>query len=124
MSLPIFDRNAGRARIHRAEERIAEHELTLLRARTSVEIEALVHLIEDARNTLSTIDLQLESDPPMMSKLLYAYQDGQLTLDAFLNAIQIEVAGLSDYYDQLDNYYRNIFRLEAIIGMTIVSFER
>lgn len=124
MSLPIFDRNAAAARIHRAEERIVEHELALLKARTAGEIEALVHLIGDAKHGLSTLHVQLEDDPPMMSKLLYSYQDGRLSLDAFLNSIQIEVAGMSDYYDQLNGYYRNIFRLEAITGSQIVSFER
>lgn len=124
MSLPIFDRNAAAARIHRAEERIVENELARLRARTAGEIEALVHLIGDAEHGLSTLHVQLKNDPPMMSKLLYSYQDGRLTLDAFLNAIQIEVAGMSDYYDQLNGYYRNIFRLEAITGAQIVSFER
>ena len=124
LSLPVFDRNAAVARRHAAEQRIVENKLDLLRVRITGEIEALVNLIEDAQRVLSTIPVSLDHDPPVMINLLYSYQDGQLTLDVFLNAIQIEVNGLRDYYDQLNTYYRNIFRLEAITGSSIVSFER
>jgi len=64
----------------------------------------------------------METKPPVMANLLYSYQEGQITLDTFLNAIQIEVTGYTDYYDLLSTYYSNIFRLEAITGSEIVSF--
>ena len=124
LGLPVFDRNAAAARQHAAEQRIVENRLELLRARSAGEVEALVALIEDAQQALSTLPVSIDDDPPVMSSLLYSYRDGRLTLDAFLNALQIQVTGLRDYYDQLDTYYRNIFRLEAITGTEIVFHER
>jgi hypothetical protein len=123
LSIPIFDRNAGAARELEAEQRIVENQLNIYRTRSAEEITSLVSLIEDARKILSVIAARLEDDIPMIDNLFYSYQEGHYTLDTFLNAIQIEVTGTRDYYDQLHYYYSNIFRLEAITGAEIVSFE-
>ncbi len=122
LSLPLFDRNAGAARQLEAERRIVENELALSRTRSAGEIATLVLMIEDVQQVLSTIPIRLEDKPSVMSSLFVAYQSGRYTLEAFLNATQIEVTGARDYYDQLDRYYQNIFRLEAMTGTEIVSF--
>jgi outer membrane protein TolC len=122
VSLPLFDRKAAAAREIEAERRIVEHETALYRSRSIGAIEALVHSIEDAGPALSIVAARLDESPPMMTSLLYSYEVGRLSLDAFLGAIQIEVTGLKDYYDQLSTYYQNIFQLEAIAGAQIVSF--
>lgn len=122
LSLPIFDRKAGAARQLEAEQRIAENKLVLYRSRATAEIGTLVDLIEDAQPMLSTNAARIEKDASVIGSLFYSYQEGGYTLDTFLNAIQIEVTGSKDYYDQLYNYYSNIFRLEAITGAEIVSF--
>ena len=121
VSLPLFDRKAGASRRLEAEQRIAENQLELYRARTAEEIAALVHLIEDAGQVLSSV-AGLDDDTPVISSLLYSYQEGRYSLEAFLNAVQIEVTGSRSYYDQLYTYYENIFRLEAFTGAGIVSF--
>jgi len=121
VSLPLFDRKAGASRRLEAEQRIAESQLELYRARTAEEIAALVHLIKDAGQVLSSV-ASLDDDTPVISSLLYSYQEGRYSLEAFLNAVQIEVTGSRSYYDQLYTYYENIFRLEAFTGAGIVSF--
>ena len=124
LSLPLFDRNAAAARKYAAEQRILKNEHALFRARLVGEIETLVRLIEDTELALSTIPFQIDDAPLVMSNLLFSYQEGQLSLDEFLGAIQIEVTGFRDYFDLLSVYYENIFRLEAITGVKIVSSER
>jgi outer membrane protein TolC len=123
LTLPIFDRKAGAARQLAAEQRIVENNLKLYRTRTAEEIKILVTMITDAQAILSTISAHLEEDTSVIESLFYSYQEGHYTLNAFLNAIQIEVTGSGDYYDQLHAYYQNIFRLEAITGTEIVSFD-
>ena len=49
-------------------------------------------------------------------------QEGWISLHELLNAIQIEVTGLADYYSQLSGYYSDLFELEAITGRTLVEF--
>ena len=122
LSLPIFDRKAGAARQLEAEQRIAQNKLKLFRSRSADEVGTLVNMIEDAQSMLSTFAMRIEEDTSVIGSLFYSYQEGRYTLDTFLNAIQIEVTGSGDYYDQLYNYYHNIFRLEAITGAAIVSF--
>lgn len=122
LTLPLFDRKAGAARRLEADRRIVENKLELYRTRSADEIAALVHLIEDAQRVLSSVAFHLDDNTPVISSLLYSYQEGRYTLEAFLNAIQIEVTGSRGYYDQLYMYYENMFRLEAFTGTEIVSF--
>lgn len=123
LTLPLFDRNAGPARELEARRRIAQNELVLYRTRTAGEIATLVRMIDDFQQMLEIIPVRTGRNTSVMSDLFQSYQDGGHTLDAFLNAIQIEVIGSRDYVDQLGKYYENIFRLEAITGVQIVSFE-
>ena len=122
LDLPIFDRKAGAARLYEARGRIVEDESAIFLTRTAKEVESLVYLIEDAQQPLGAFAEHLDRDPPLTDTLLFSYQEGSLTLDAFLNAIQIESAALENYYEALSNYYRNIFRLEAMTGVSIVQF--
>ena len=45
-----------------------------------------------------------------------------MTLNELLNAVQIELTGLRDYYDQLIRYYENLFELEALTGTSLLHF--
>jgi outer membrane protein TolC len=120
--VPVFDRKAGAARLYEAKRRILENELAIFLARSTEEVESLVYLIEDAQHSLNSFADHLDRNPPLTDTLLFSYQEGSLTLDAFLNAMQIESSALEDYYEELSTYYLNIFRLEAITGASIVHF--
>jgi outer membrane protein TolC len=122
LTLPLFDRKAGPARQIEADQRIVENEIALYRTRITGEITALVQLIEDAGRSLSSMAAHPDEGVSVIGSLFFSYQEGNYTLDAFLNAIQIEVTGSRGYYDQLYTYYENIFRLEALTGAAIVSF--
>jgi outer membrane protein TolC len=122
LTLPLFDRKAGAARRLEADQRIAENELELYRNRTHDEIASLVQLIEDAGQALQSVTFRPDDGTSVISSLYVSYQEGRYTLEAFLNAIQIEVTGSRGYYEQLFRYYENIFRLEALTGAEIVSF--
>jgi hypothetical protein len=121
LSLPLFDRSAGAARRIEAERRMVESNLALYRVRSSEEVASLVRLIEDAGKGLSSITFRSDDGASVVNSLFLSYQEGRYSLEAFLNAIQIEVTGSRSYYDQLFSYYANIFRLEALTGAEIVA---
>ncbi|MBM3320285.1 MAG: TolC family protein [Candidatus Eisenbacteria bacterium] len=123
LRLPLFDRNPAASRSHEAERVVVEQDLEIRRSRLAGEIQTLVRTIEQTRDLLSSIADRLERKPSVAADLVYAYEEGVLSLDALLNAIQIEVAGLEDYYDLLGSYYANLFRLESLTGTDLVSFE-
>jgi hypothetical protein len=122
LSLPLFDGQAAAARRYEAERRIVENELGISMARTREEIEALVQFIAEVQPSLATLTEHFDDGSPLADTMLYSYREGALSLDALLNSIQIESTALADYYEQLTTYYRNIFRLEAITGVSIISF--
>lgn len=123
VSLPLFGWGAAATRQHEAQQRIAENELALFMSRTTVEVETLVQTIEEVQPPLAALAERMGQDPPMIDNMLYSYREGAITLDTFLSGIRIEVDGLRDYYELLTSYYENLFRLEAITGAELVSFE-
>lgn len=123
LGLPLFDRKAGASRRHEAESRIAERQLEVERTRLQDEIRSLHAAISDAQRVLETFAGHFEEGEPLADTLLFSYREGSLSLDAFLNAIQVESSALDDYYAELDSYYQNLFRLESITGVTMVQFD-
>jgi cobalt-zinc-cadmium efflux system outer membrane protein len=122
LSVPLFNRNGAASRKYEAESDIAAHETQLFRNQTTGRIEALVRSISGSQHMLATVADHFEEDQEALNSLLYSYEEGWMTLSELLNAIQIEIAGLKDYYAQMIRYYENLFELEAMTGETLVSF--
>ena len=122
LSLPLFDRKGGTAQRLSAEQRAAESALVRFRSQAGGEIQVLVDVIEDAARVMETIAPELDAGAPVIGSLHQSYTEGFIDLNDFLTAIQIEVTGYRDYYDQLTTYYANVFRLEAMAGTELVSF--
>lgn len=122
IGVPIFNLNGAEARRYEAESRIAHYEAILQRSRLKGKAEALALSIAESQNMLSRVADHFEEDLEALNSLLYSYEEGWLTLNELLNAIQIETGGLEDYYGQLIRYYENLFELEALTGETLVNF--
>lgn len=123
LSLPLLNSNRAAVRKFDFERQIATTETSRYRAEQLGQIGALVASIGESKETLALSKDHFQEDMVALDDLLFSYEEGWLTLSELLNAIQIEVTGLSDYYDHLIRYYQNIFELEAITGTTLVSFE-
>ncbi len=54
--------------------------------------------------------------------MVIAYQEGQVSLADFLNAIQLYRSSHSQYFEQLSSYYKSVFDLEALSGRQLVTF--
>lgn len=122
LSLPLFNRNGAEARRYEAESNIAALEADLYRTQVVGRIEALTHSIAELQGMLATVAGHFQEDLQALNTLFYSYEEGWLTLSELLNAIQIEVAGLEDYYSQLIRYYENLFELESLTGESLVKF--
>lgn len=122
LSLPLLNANGAAARKFDLERQAAANEVKRYRSEQLGRISSLVASIDDAKRTLVVSHDHLAKNADALGDLLFAYEEGWLTLSELLNGVQIEITGLSDYYDHLVRYYQNIFELEAITGETLVQF--
>lgn len=121
VDLPLFDRKGGPARQFEAEQRIAEAEIAVDISGVKAEIVALLEMIEDTGPALAVYAERCAEIAPLADVLLVAYREGSITLDAFLNSLQIEAAALENYYGELHAYYQNVLRLEALTGVPVID---
>jgi len=122
LDLPLFNLNGASVRRFEIESDIAARETEIYRRELSGRIEALISSSEELRQTLSLVADHVDQDMKIAHAILLSYEEGWMSLGDFLNSIQIEVTGMQDYYDQLIDYYSNLFELEAITGSKLVSF--
>lgn len=122
LSLPLFNRNGAEARKYEAESNIAANEVSLYQNQAAGRVKALTQSITESQSMLAAVADHFEEDLEALNNLLFSYEEGWLTLSELLNAVQIETAGLEDYYDQLIRYYRNLLELEALTGASLVQF--
>ncbi len=123
LNLPLLNGNRAAARKFDIERQLAVTESSRYFTEQVGRITSLLASIREAQETLSLSKDHFQEDREALDDLLFSYEEGWLTLSELLNAVQIEVAGLGDYYDQMARYYQNIFELEAITGATLVTFE-
>jgi len=121
VDLPLFDAGGGEAGRLQAERLVVENALTVDRTRREGEAAALATALRAAQPLLAEFVADFEQDSPADAVLL-SYREGAITLDELLGAIQIEAAALEAHYADLATYYQNIFRLEALTGVTLVNF--
>jgi Outer membrane efflux protein len=122
LSLPLLNRNSAASQKYEVESSIAAHEARLYQSQLTGYVKALVRSISESQLSLATEVEHFDEDTQALNNLLYTYEEGWMTLNELLNAIQIEVGGLKDYYNQLIRYYENVIALEALTGESLVSF--
>ncbi|MFC2083704.1 TolC family protein [Bacteroidota bacterium] len=57
-----------------------------------------------------------------LEQIISSYKEGWISLNELLNSIEIYFEFIQTSNEQLINYYRSAFKLEAIIGKSLVSF--
>lgn len=122
LSLPLFNRNGAKVRKYKVESEIARNEMRLHRNLAIGQTRALTEAIAGSRGALSLASPHFVENSDNFNNLLFSYEEGWLTLNELLNAIQIEVSGLKNYYGQLIQYYQNFVQLELITGESLVNF--
>jgi len=122
IDIPLFNRNNAAAKKLDIERRIVERENEIYFIEIETHLSGLVRSINEAQQSLGIVAEHFDEDLESLNSLVYSYEEGWLTLNELLNAIQIEVAGLKDYYNMLISYYENIFQLEALTATNLVSF--
>lgn len=123
LSLPLLSTNRAEAKRLEIERQLTATETAQYRAGTVARIRSLVRSIRESGEILARSAGHFDEDMAALDDLLYSYEEGWINLNDLLNAIQIEVDGLTDFYAHSIRYYRNVFELEAITGATLVTFE-
>lgn len=121
LDLPLFGSGRGEAERLRAERRVVENALHVDRTRRAGEIAALIASVQAAQPLLARFVADLEPDS-LADALLVSYREGALSLDELLGAVQIEAAAIEAHYAELESYYEDLFRLEALSGAELVHF--
>lgn len=122
LSIPLFNTNRAAARRFELEgERLAA-ENRMQQSERAAQVLALVESIEEAHLPLSAVTEHFSEDLEALDGLLLAYDEGMLSLSDLLNGLQIELAGLRDYFEQWMRYYDNVFMLEALTGARLLTF--
>lgn len=124
ISLPLPILNWNRARV---EEVTVQHQLKsvqteLYQQQLLSDYENLIRSIDDISTLIRNIS-EHNKDRSFLENLENAYREGSLSLTEFLNAIQLFRTGNRDFTQQLINYYRYAFQLEAISGRQLINFQ-
>lgn len=122
LNFPLFNTNKAASKKYSIESNITAHETNLYKSHLSSKIKATVESIQESQGMLRPVASHFEEDLEALNNLLYSYEEGWMNLSELLNAIQIETGGLKDYYNQLTRYYQNLFELETISGVLLVTF--
>jgi len=119
LDLPLFGQDDAEAGRLRAEQRVVASELAADRRSRAGDAAARVAAVRALQRHLAAFAGAGEPEAAG-DALLVSYREGAISLDDLLGAIQIEVAALEAHHADLATYYRNLFRLEALTGTTLV----
>jgi len=123
LSLPLPLLNWNKPQV---ETRRINHQNQLTRTNTykhklQYKLEDLVSNVILKSNLLQKNKNQFENQN-IIYDMLGAYEEGQLSLPDFLNAIQLYRSSSKQYFENLYSYYSSVFELEALSGQQLVSF--
>ena len=119
--LPILNRNRPKIEQSRLEYESASiefeaYKLQLKRQlnRHQKSIDEFTTFFQTNMQTFNRIDDSIEDH-------IFAFREGFLNVSDFLNGILMHTEAIDNYFDHLNQYYRTVFSLEALIGESIVS---
>jgi outer membrane protein TolC len=122
LPLPILNTNKPQIRKQKIERDLIESDLVSYRLQLQQQIKTKLNAIQEYLGSLEEITPQLASVKERIGRIFFSYKEGQISLVEALNATQIYSESIEQYYEQLRNYYRNIFQLEAMINRQLVTF--
>ena len=123
LSLPLPIMNLNRSQIfkERIHQNFVNIEFDVYKNRLTQEIKTTVKTIQDFKNSLEQYNHPFRSGDEVIENIVFSYQEGWITLGDVLNGIQIYAESIDEYYDQLANYYRNIFEFEALVDKELLA---
>lgn len=119
--LPVFNQNRSVIQKQRIELKITDSEFERYQQILQGQIKTLVLTIQNLGAALKMAETYFNEDQNMIDSIQTSYQEGWMSLTEMLNAIQIQTDGIQQFYNQLTDYYRSLFQLEAITGQTLVT---
>ncbi len=120
--LPVLNQNRAVIQKQRIELKITDSEFERYQQIQRGQIKTLVLTIQNLGAALKMAETYFNEDQDMIESIQASYQEGWMTLTEMLNAIQIQTDGIHQFYNQLTEYYRSLFQLEAIIGKILINF--
>jgi len=119
--LPVFNQNRSVIQKQRIELKIADSEFERYQQILQGRIKTLISTSQNLGTSLEMAESHFNKNQDMVESIQTSYQEGWMSLAEMLNAIQIQIDGIQQFYNQLADYYRSLFQLEAITGETLVT---
>lgn len=121
LPVPLLDGNRKAVEHAKIRQQMEQETLTASeqrRLRTASQVMEAIGQLEGKLEGFSQLTL-----PPdqMMTSLEVAYREGERSLSDVLNALGVMAETYSTYFEQVEAYYRNITRLEALLGRTFID---
>ncbi len=122
LPLPLLNFNKPQVEKQQSELILSKNDLFYYNSRLQNQIKTGLMTIEGYSASLKKTTPQFHSTQDLIDKTVFSYKEGQISLTDLLNSIQIYSESVEQYYEQLTNYYRSIFQLEAMIDEQLVTF--
>ncbi len=119
--LPLLSSNTEAVAQARALEQIEQTELTLAqmeRNQITFQMMDALRLYEDK---LDQTPEHLGNPEPFLNRLLISFQDGALSINDFLNSLNLMADAYQTKYSRLSDYYSMILELEAMTGREFIN---
>jgi cobalt-zinc-cadmium efflux system outer membrane protein len=120
--LPVLNQNRPQVEREKLRLRIMKEDLHRYSLQKTQLIRITLDVVKSYWESLGPMALQIHGGEAFLEAASVAFGEGQLSLADSLNAIQIHLQGIREYYQQLTAYYSGLFLLESISGVELVSF--
>ncbi|MBN2001229.1 TolC family protein [candidate division KSB1 bacterium] len=120
ISLPVPLLNRNKSQVQQAKIQLSK-----LDTERSLQLQILAEEVNNRRSFIVSLAEYLENSEPgetMVTNLIYAYQEGWLSLNELLSGSEVYANAIDQYYEMLMLYYENIFELETIVNLELIFF--
>jgi outer membrane protein TolC len=120
MPLPLLNLNRPQVEKKRIDLSSQQTDLQMYRKQLAGEIKINRQLIFNYQVLLKKMTERYAEEGNNLQQIISAYREGWISLTEMINAVQIYYQFVTSYHQQLVQYYRTVFQLEAITGQKYV----
>jgi len=121
MPLPILSSNREAISQARALEQIEQTERDLAQMERNQITFQILNALDDYEEKLEQTPEHLNDPGQFLNRLLISYQEGALSINDFLNSLNLMADTYQTKFSRLAGYYSMILELEAMTGREFIN---
>jgi len=122
MPLPLLNTKRPQIRKSERELNLLNLQLDMLKKQRTIKVRTQIKTILEFMSFLQLNSQHIQETQNVMQNLVYSYQEGWIPLGDVLDGVQVLAESVNSYYEQLGQYYENIFQLETLTGKKLIKF--